>query len=257
MNPFYFGSATRRLFGLYTPARAGNARMRAIVLCHPWGQEYLRAHRAMRQLASLLSDAGFHVLRFDYFGTGDSAGEMNDADFGGWSRDIEMAVEELKDTTGLKQVTLMGLRLGATLAAGVAAKRRDDIDALVLWDPVVAGNDYLAELYRDTLAKTGVPVRARSETVGGGHEILGFSLTAAMASEIHSMNLLVTVPALPARTLVIVSVLPAAKELVSAMARHPAGPLTVEQIESRSAWIEDRIIALPVKVLQRIVEWLA
>lgn len=257
MNPFYFGSAQRRLFGLYTPARAGSARMRAVVLCHPWGQEYLRAHRAMRHVARLLSEAGFHVLQFDYFGTGDSAGEMTDADLIGWSHDIDMAVDELKDTTGVTRVTLIGLRLGATLAASVAVKRRNDMDALVLWDPIVSGIDYLAELHSDNFAKTGAPARARAAATGGGHEILGFPLTAAMEEEIRPMNLLSVLPALAVRTLVIVSALPVSSELASTMALHPTGPLTLEQIGSQSVWIEDRVIALPVKILQRIVDWLA
>ena len=70
-----------------------------MVLCYPWGSEYIHAHRALRQLATRLSMAGFHTLRFDYFGTGDSAGEMEDADLGVWEDDIETAIEELKKDT--------------------------------------------------------------------------------------------------------------------------------------------------------------
>ncbi len=58
-----------------TCRRAGVCRLpKSIVLCHPWGQEYLRAHRSMRQLGNLLAAAGHHVFRLDYFGTGDSGG---------------------------------------------------------------------------------------------------------------------------------------------------------------------------------------
>jgi uncharacterized protein len=256
MNPFFFGSAQRRLFGVYTPARAGSARQRAIVLCHPWGQEYLHAHRAMRQLAGMLADAGFHVLRFDYFGTGDSAGEMTDGNLGGWSRDIEMAIEELKDSAGVARVTLLGLRLGATLAAIVAGRRRNDIDALVLWDPIVSGDKYLMELQEEEFQRSGLPAVVRPENAGGGHEVLGFPLTAAISGEIQSTNLLVTVPVLPARTLIITSVLPAESEFLSALALHPAGPLTIEPIEDQKAWLEDRTRAVPVKVLRRIPDWL-
>jgi len=67
MNVFYFGAGERRLFGVYTPARHGGRR--GAVLCPPWGQEYLRAHRSIAQLANTLATAGVHVLRFDYSGT--------------------------------------------------------------------------------------------------------------------------------------------------------------------------------------------
>ena len=83
MTPLYFGERTRRLFGVYTPAHAAGRPARGVVLCHPWGQEYLHAHRSLRKLGDLLAAAGFDVLRFDYFGTGDSAGDLPEASLAG------------------------------------------------------------------------------------------------------------------------------------------------------------------------------
>ena len=79
MNPFYFGDSSRRLFGIYHPPKGQSPRSHGIVLCCPFGQEYMRSHRAFRQLANLLSRRGFHVFRFDYHGTGDSDGESTEA----------------------------------------------------------------------------------------------------------------------------------------------------------------------------------
>ena len=117
MNPFFFGTAERRLFGIYEPAAVGTAGKRAAILCYPWGAEYLHAHRTLRQLALKLSSAGFHTLRFDFYGTGDSGGEPTDVDLAGWEADLETAIEELTEITGLSKVTLIGLRLGAVVAA--------------------------------------------------------------------------------------------------------------------------------------------
>ena len=50
----------------------------------------------------------------------------------------------------MRQVTLVGLRLGATIAAAVAANR-DDVDRLVLWDPVTDGADYMQSVLRTNL----------------------------------------------------------------------------------------------------------
>jgi pimeloyl-ACP methyl ester carboxylesterase len=50
----------------------------------------------------------------------------------------------------LRQVTLVGLRLGATIAAAVAATR-SDVDRLVLWDPVTDGAAYMQSVLRANL----------------------------------------------------------------------------------------------------------
>src|ERR1700722_5596148 len=138
MSPFFFGTSERRIFGVYEPAASGTSGKRAAVFCYPWGSEYIYAHRTIRQLAVRLSTAGFHTLRFDFFGTGDSAGDLTDADLAGWETDVESAMEEIRDISGMAQITLIGLRLGATIAASVAARLSRKVDSLVLWDPIVS-----------------------------------------------------------------------------------------------------------------------
>src|SRR5690242_21844126 len=80
MTAFHFGSRERRLFGYYEPAPASARKVQAALLCHPMGNEQVFAYRSMRQLAARLVRAGFHVLRFDYFGTGDSYGDTGEGD---------------------------------------------------------------------------------------------------------------------------------------------------------------------------------
>jgi pimeloyl-ACP methyl ester carboxylesterase len=109
------------------------------------GHEYARSHRVLRHLALALADAGCHVLRFDWFGTGDSGGEPDAAEIRGWIGDVGTAIDELKDTAGVSRVSLVGVRLGASLALTAAATRRD-VESAVLWDPVVSGANYLTEL---------------------------------------------------------------------------------------------------------------
>ena len=133
MNPFYFGPSDRPLFGLFTRARESAPDAGAVLLCYPVGSEYMRAHRAFRQLNTLLNRAGFHVLRFDYSCTGDSAGEGVDARVSKWVDDVGWAIEELQDTAMVDRVSLVGLRWGATLAA-LAARGREDLDRLKIDD---------------------------------------------------------------------------------------------------------------------------
>lgn len=264
MTPFYFGTAERRLFGIYEPARRAPTR-HAVVLCHPWGSEYLHAYRSMRQLSHMLTAAGLHTLRFDYFGTGDSAGEMTAARLCDWEIDIQSAMRELMDITDSPRVALVGLRLGATLAANVAARSGAEVDSLVLWDPVVCGAEHVKELHLACQRGAFVSSRpvARPAEAGGGHEILGFPLTAVMAREFESIDLTALAPALPRRTLTVASQpLGSHVGLREALERRAAGPLAFELIESAPGWIEwplgdPRAGTAPVKVLQRIVEWFA
>jgi alpha-beta hydrolase superfamily lysophospholipase len=256
MTPLFFGESSRRLFGVYTPAHARGGKARGVVLCQPWGTEYLRAHRSVCQLGRLLAEAGFHVLRFDYFGTGDSAGDAGDGELAGWQADVETAIDELKDTAGLQRVSLVGLRLGAVLAARVAPARRRDIDAVVLWDPVVQGDEHLAEL--QTL--DAAVARERSLKVNPG-EVLGFPLSARLAGELQAIDLVQHLAGLPSRAFMVACATSPGHEAVSAalQAARPGVP-AAEHIPSLPAWLEDQHSgagAVPVKQLQRIVEWMA
>lgn len=262
MNPYYFGTRERRLFGIYEAA-ARTFASRGVVLCHPWGNEYIHAYRAMRQLSKLLSAAGIHTLRFDYFGTGDSDGDVAAGDLGGWETDIQAAVKELKDTTGSKRVSLVGLRLGATLAANLAVRVGAEINSLVLWDPIVSGVEYLTEIRRSARAEWLRPrsALARLAPQRRAHLIGGFPLHEPIVATFRQIDLAALAPALPHRTLVVVSQpLDSHARFQRALDRRPS-PLPFEHIDSPPGWIEwpvDHPLAgtLPVKVLQRIAEWL-
>jgi pimeloyl-ACP methyl ester carboxylesterase len=254
MNPFYFGTGERRLFGIYEPAAPGSAGCRAAVLCPPWGAEYLHAHRTLRQLALRLSAAGFHSLRFDYFGTGDSSGETEEADLAGWEGDIGAAVDELRDMTGAAQVTLIGLRLGATLAARFAAQNANAIDAVVLWDPVLAAGDIAPDLEAAPSLVGEMP-----DASCQGAEMGGFCVGAAMLRELRSIDFARDVAVLHVRGFVIVTQLPGEPRAVPADLLDASGAaLDVEYFASIKPWLEDNATGgvVPVEVIKRIVDWL-
>jgi uncharacterized protein len=190
MTPFYFGSSSRPLFGIYHPPATRPVRDTGVVLCAPVGHEYVRAHRLLRSLATTLSKSGYHVLRFDYSGCGDSSGDAEACDLRQWTSDVGSAIDELKDTAGIAKVSLVGMRIGASLAM-LASKRRTDIEALVLWDPVVDGASYLAaveRLHREFLANEYPPPRHSSEAPE--HDgVLGLAIGARMRVELAELDL--------------------------------------------------------------------
>jgi len=203
MNTFYFGTSEKALYGVYHPPR-GEPRDEGVVLCAPMGQEYIRAHRAFRGLAALLAKKRFHVLRFDYYGTGDSAGDCSAGTFDQWVEDIGTAVEELRDTSGAGRISLVGLRMGATLAAR-ACERRDDVDAIVLWDPIVEGPRYILELLESNRRQPGFDPEAARRLLDGPEPIgiLGFPLTAAMRRDLRAVDLGAVPPLLVRRAYIV------------------------------------------------------
>lgn len=175
MNFFHFGSGS--LLGSLAPAPAGAAFASAVVLCYPFGQEYMRAHRAYRQVATLASRMGGPVLRFDYFGTGDSPGEGVEVTLQRWVEDTRTAIVEARERSGLDRVRVAGLRLGG-VAAALAAEGRDDVERVVLWDPVIRGQAFL-----DELAGGGVTSEDTTWWVNG------FPLSERLRSEVGSVDL--------------------------------------------------------------------
>lgn len=142
MSAQFFGPADRRLFGYHhAPRTTASA---AVVICAPCGPEYQYSHRALRVLAKRLADRGAHVLRFDYSGAGDSAGDTTDASMGQWVTDTIEAAGELQRASGLRRVDMIGLRVGAAVAARAAA--RANVRRLVLWDPVLDGSAWVGEV---------------------------------------------------------------------------------------------------------------
>lgn len=253
MNPFYFGSSKRPLFGIHHAPKSDTVRQSGVVLCPAIGQDYMRTHRGLKQLAQQLSKAGFHVLRFDYFGTGDSGGETAEADLDQWLSDVADAVDELKDTAGVQRVTLGGIRLGAALAA-MAAATRSDIDRVILWDPVVRGAAYLRDL--DQLGEPpstngGMP----RDTVG----VSGFPLTPTLRDGFGRIDLLQSSAGPADRLLLVVSEQrPEYRELEAHLSR--TAPRSIFRLVPTAAdWDDvDRLgaVLLPQGIIKEIMTYM-
>ena len=170
-QPCWFGSTNRPLFGwLHLPSAF--SRNAAVVLCPPFGHEYMVAYRSYRKLAAQLAHAGFPVLRFDYDGTGDSAGHAEDSHrISSWQDSIISSVTEIRLTCRVEQVILFGTRLGALLAASVASIA--NTDTIIMLAPVLSGRLFTREL----LAFQGVNIIGPSENnPASTDEIVGYPL---------------------------------------------------------------------------------
>lgn len=192
MQPFRFGAPSRQLYGVHHPPMGSQPRSTAVLICNPLGQEAVRTHRMFRVLAERLARAGRHVLRFDYYGTGEAAGDDEQGDLLGWRQDLCTAHAELLQRSGCTASVWVGARLGATLALMAAPDAPRPPTALVLWEPVVSGQhylDHLAQHHRQALAESYSivpPVLLQVET---HDEALGFGLGAALRQQLRAADL--------------------------------------------------------------------
>jgi pimeloyl-ACP methyl ester carboxylesterase len=181
--PIIFQVRGSGCFGWFHAARPP-ARGVGLVLCRPIGYESICAYGTYTQLAETLAYAGFDVVRFDYHGTGDSAGNDADPDrVSVWIASITAAVAELKRLAGVTCLALLGMRLGATLAAQ-AASRLGGVDSLVMWAPCASGRAFARELR----AASGNGSMAKSRTQSEDLEALGYLYTAQTLEELEALQ---------------------------------------------------------------------
>jgi dienelactone hydrolase len=257
LEPFFFGPPDRHLYGCYHEPGAWPAREQAVLICSPFGQEYIRAHRACQHLATTVAAAGFPAMRFDYFGTGDSSGESEEATLGQWLENIDDACEELRNRSAAGSVVLAGLRLGASLALD-AASRRSDVAGLVLWEPVLEGRQYLDELKRlhaEAIARFFIAPSDHKPT-SRPSELIGFALGDQMLADLERVD--VRSSQLPRSRPAAVIDNSASRALADiADAWGSAATVAYLHMPSFAAWAEDVDKGLvPHAVIEAIAAWL-
>jgi uncharacterized protein len=253
----YFGGGRQLLGALHHPQRL-RARTTAVLLCNPFGEEASRAHRTFKVLATQIERAGLAALRFDYSGTGDSGGESTDVSIDAWLADIGMAAERLRAASGASRVALIGLRLGATLAALAAARGEVQARHLLLWDPVVDGAMYLRELaaqHRVYMRAEMGPIwhdRLKTRADGTPLEALGTPISDALAAQLQAIDLGADAPSAEQVSLVTTRVTP---EIERLSARLPASARWIQLNES-PAWNTDAALnamTVPMDIVRAIV----
>ena len=197
--------------GWFHPATGG----RGVVVVGAHGYEDLCSRVTLRSLADGLAAAGLPTLRIDPRDTGDAADLPPEADrVAAWTADTIAAVRWMRDTVGVGEIVLVGLRVGA-LVATAAALDLGDVDRLVLLAPPANGRALRREL--------SILARLVDGMGGGTHddgsiEIAGFRLDAATLGRLEAIDP-TTLPRAPARDVLLVGDIGAAAfgRLVAAM----------------------------------------
>lgn len=188
----FIGEAERPLFAwVHRPASHADKRRGSVaaVLCNPFGYEAICAHRSYRHLAERLAELGVPALRFDYAGTGDSSPRATAPSVQGWVASTREAIDAAKRLTGADRVVLVGVRVGAMVAA-LTATGRDDVAGVVTIAPILSGRAYVRELRALQMALGLEPAPpSASAPPEGGQEAVGFYLDADAKAALSEVDL--------------------------------------------------------------------
>jgi alpha-beta hydrolase superfamily lysophospholipase len=155
-----------------------------VVIAPAVGYEYWSSHRTLRTLAERLAGQGNCALRFDFDGSGDSAGDQWDPSrVQAWQMGVDLAAQALRNW-GVSRLVVVGLRVGGTFALlrGSAVQA----DAVVAWAPVVRGRRYVSEL---KLLGLPVPETLGSPEGSGGIVQAGSVFSAETLADLSAINL--------------------------------------------------------------------
>lgn len=265
-EPSYFKSGEKQLFAwLHRPAVPAASNL-GVVICSPFGYESICAHRSVREIAESIAADGMPALRFDYLGMGDSEEIDEKADYLRlWSRDVTSAIHELRQRTGVARVCLLGIRLGALLAA-LAAAECTTVEALILVGPVVSGRRHLRELRMTQLAGSALAGSSGAEGDPEGTradpkilEAGGFSLSAATLQSLALVDLqAAAAPAVRSMLILDNDKLPSAKRWADSLSgsgidlRYESLPGLIEM-----AMTAPQFASVPSAMIEVARQWLA
>jgi exosortase A-associated hydrolase 2 len=197
VDPFFLDAPGGRLFAVHhRPAGSGAMRGHVLVV-PPFNEEMNRCRSMIAMQARALAALGIGTLLVDLHGTGDSEGLYRDARWSTWLEDLQAAHRWASARSGGCRA-LLGIRLGAILAAQLhVTLARPHID-LVLWQPVVDGKLHLtqflrvrmaAQLDRPDLPKETTASMRKQLAEGRTLEVAGYEIHPELASAIDAARL--------------------------------------------------------------------
>ncbi len=252
LTPVRIQHAGRELVGLYLAAAPDVQQNHAVLLCNPFGQEAIRAHRLYRVMSERLAAAGYSVLRFDYYGSGDSAGDDAEWDVLGSIADADAALRELLARSGAPRWSAVGLRLGAAIALEAARRAPQPAQHLLLLDPVLDGRAYLTALAASNqeALNRGYGVRwplsaqlRHSMLPAPQSEALGFVISPACRTQIEALTPARLLPLPAARASLLVADAAATRQMLQQAGVQLPPEITLANSDARIDWATDSAAA--------------
>ena len=226
----------------------------AALVVPPLFGELVQSHRALVTLCNRLELLGMPAMFFDLTGTGDSAGDLDDASVSRWEEDIARTVEELTTRTQAREIVLISCRMSATIALKIAALD-PMISRLVLWQPVAHGDAYLKELRSVHAANTTLYTTQIEHPDPDLIDLIGFSVPRRLATELSKVSM-APYALRPDQSALCLG---ATMDDVSCLARHGARVET-DTFDTLRGWLDPSEgiydVIVPPDALDRTVKWL-
>ena len=138
------------LRGLLHRPRIEERAVPAVVLLHGFTGQHIEQDRLFVQAARYLAGAGFAVLRFDFFGSGDSDGDFDQFTVLTEIADAVAALDWIAQQPGIdpRRIGVVGLSLGGCVAALLAGQDAR-VRAVVFWNAVGLTDQHFRDLPPD------------------------------------------------------------------------------------------------------------
>ncbi|MFK7993866.1 MAG: amino acid adenylation domain-containing protein [Granulosicoccus sp.] len=191
VTTFFINTHQRQVYSVMQSPSPANANGVGVLLVPSLGNEQRRCQRPFRGMMQTLARDGFHLLRFDWQGTGNSSGccsELRDLSL--WQGDLQAAGERLSET--VDEIHLVSVRVGALLSA-MCSLDNLPFTASYHWDPALSGAAWLNEmqiLQRGIRADTYRFLFKRKPRTDDLHEFAGLTIHPELYQRIQSLELM-------------------------------------------------------------------
>jgi len=189
-----FVSPARPAFFLqFRPARVPRAHL---VYLPPFGEEMNRCRSLVAQQARWFASQGLSCSLLDFYGSGESRGDLTDASLAIWRKNIDDLLEQLMEQDQCK-VYLWGCRLGALLAVDYLSRRPGAANKLLLWQPVISGSSFITQMLRQRMVSLMQKGKKTENTAdmklrlaaGDSIEVAGYRVGGELVSNIERLEM--------------------------------------------------------------------
>ncbi len=223
---------------------------RSIVVVPGYGYTEMVTRNGWTQFAERCASHGLRTVLFDHPCTNDSADSQDGLNVASWTTALRDVVRRVPGP-----VVLVGVRLGATLAAAAASCTEIGIDAhvaaLVLWAPVVSGRKFRREL---TLLASASPHTVDESGLTFG----GFEYPNAFLDQISELELASICPGNERPLLVVDAARRPIRDETAAALVEAGWAVTRISCRETAAWVDESSehSAVPIEAISVIVDWI-